>query len=169
MAYTSIYKYDKRTKVEMLALSDMSVGDNCFCTDWNTEAIYNGEFWLASNMVVLKNNAGVTVTEDEVLVASTALNDAVVRSSTQDNIFVIGTVVYSAATNANVVLQTRGLTRCKANTLISRAAYINTDSANGYAYAPPTVVSGVFGLACQAVTGGTASFNVVMTNRREYL
>ena len=115
MSYSSIYKYGTVTKSQMVQLSGMTTGDNCFCTDWNMEVIYNGQFWLASNMVVLINTAGVTVTENEVLVAVSTADMNVTRSSTFPNKLMIGVVVYPAVNGANVVLQTRGITTCKSS------------------------------------------------------
>jgi hypothetical protein len=113
MAYTSIYTYGRKTKNELLQITGMSVGDNVFVIDWFTEAIYNGEFWVASNMIVMNKSNAVNYLEGEVFVSDATIDNGVTRSNIVNNRLVIGTNVYNSKIISTFTGQTTATTGIK--------------------------------------------------------
>jgi len=174
MAHQSLYKFGRKTlsQIETIQTTysslNLEVGDSVFNTDWNMEMIYNGEFFMSSDMEILTNVSGSEIRAGELCKASTTTELAVTTPSSNDE-WIIGMACYDAANNANVAIKVRGYwDRLLTVSTCDRGEIIYTDTTFGRITTSPTAVAGAIGVCIFSTTSGAeTTTKAIVTNRRE--
>ena len=151
MGYTSTHTYGVKTTAQMLAITGQQVGDTVFNTNTYKQHIWNGYFWMNSDMIMLLNTSGGDLIEGDVVKTN---GDRTVTKTTTSAINFVGVVVYSGTNNNYVAIAIKGGPYKVKNTTSTSLGYFLYPYATGLAQDSATIPgtgSQAFGQAIEAI------------------
>lgn len=155
MGYRNRYTHGVKTLTEIDSITDTLAGDTVFCTDNNRKMTYDGDVWLCSDFIKLKNNSGLSVTRGNVVVIDTTQQLSVSASATLAYPLPAGVVQFGGSNGDWVSIAYKGMypVQIEDSTGIGDYLAVGTTAFSGSSVTTQGV--GRFGIATEAGTANT--------------
>jgi len=149
-----VYTHGTKTRAEMLALTGLTAGDNCWCSTYDKPFTYNGSTWqVVGETMQMTNEASGTFVEGDICILDTLNDDSVDVTSTANDLGVVGIVVIGGANGSEMTIAFAGIWDVDFGAGVTRGYYVQTSTTAGQAMAVLGGDSGTIGVVIE----GTAS------------
>lgn len=161
MGYRNRYTHGVKTLIQIDAITDLRPGDTVYCTTNNRKMVYDGDVWMCSDFIKLKNTDTITLNRYDVVVLDTAQQYGVKTTTTADDPLIAGIVIFGGPANAWVAVAYKGVYQCKSATVggTTIGDYLSTATTPGSGSTSTIQGVGRIGIAVEsAAQNVTSSF-----------
>ena len=143
-------KYGNRTTSQIAVLTNMSIGDTVFNTDYGMVEIYTGSVWTNTCSIIA--TSGSALSEGKIVYLNSSGQVVPLNTSTINVRKAVGVVQYGAlAAGSSVVIRTHGLAKCHTSAAVTIGSYAATSSTAGSIGDTTSPTTGTMGRILQTV------------------
>lgn len=156
---TDVYLYGRITTAQMLALPTgaLNAGDNCYNTDWEQEAWWDGLIWVCSQAVRVLNRDSGALSPKEAVIIDGFTDRAVETTTTVRSTEAVGVVLIGGAVDDWVTIAIDGIWTVVANNTIFKEDWLGTCATAGRVQGSGVAYDGAF---MQAMSSGVSGNDI---------